>query len=176
MPEGQERKPSKSRVKREMLALQKLGEALMDLPEHELRALPLPENLREAIELARSLSKRGALYRQKQYIGRLMREVDTEAIERAVASTHERRLAEARDFHHIESWRDRILADGESAVDEFLMRHPNADRQRLRALLRQARRARVEADSRRARRTLFRYLREILAASKAEADPDDGEG
>jgi len=164
MTKGPEPKPSKSQLKREMLALQRLGEALIELPEHELSAIPLPEKLREAVEFARSLSKRGALYRQKQYIGKLMREVDREAVERAVASTDERRLAEARQFHDVESWRDRIVAEGEPGVDAFLMNHSQADRQRMRALLRQIRRARAEDESKRARRALFRYLREFLEA------------
>ena len=150
-----------------MLTLQKLGEALIELPERELQGLPLPENLREAVELARSLSKRGALYRQKQYIGKLMRDIDTEAIERAITLTQQQRRAAAREFHEIESWRDRILANGESGVDAFLTSHPQANRRQLHMLLRQAG-VRAEVDARRARRALFRYLASVLHAN---ADP-----
>lgn len=164
MSKAPEQKPSKSQLKREMLALQKLGEALIELPEHELHEIPLPDKLREAVEFARSLSKRGALYRQKQYIGKLMREIDKELVEQAVVSAQGRRMAAARHFHELESWRDKIIAEGESGIDAFMRSHPTADRQRLRTLLRQIRSPRVKDASKRAERALFRCLRELPEA------------
>ena len=73
-------KPSKSAKKREYLALQKLGEELVALKESELLRLELDEDLLEAVQDARKIKSHGALRRQKQYIGKLMRHVDPQPI------------------------------------------------------------------------------------------------
>lgn len=75
-----ESKPSKSARKREHLALQKLGEELITLKQTELDSLPLEEDLREAVMQARRIKAHGALRRQKQYIGKLMRHLDPEPL------------------------------------------------------------------------------------------------
>jgi ribosome-associated protein len=79
-------KPSRSSRKRAAEALQKLGVRLIELKEHELAALTLPEPLVAAIREARRLKDRGALARQRQYIGKLMRDVDPEPIEQVLAA------------------------------------------------------------------------------------------
>lgn len=81
-------KPSKSAKKREYLALQKLGEELLTLRESDLLGLPLDEDLRDAVMEARLIKSHGALRRQKQYIGKLMRRVDAEPIREALARIH----------------------------------------------------------------------------------------
>jgi ribosome-associated protein len=78
-------KPSKSARKREYLALQKLGEELITLKESDLDSLPLGDNLREAIMEARQIKAHGALRRQKQYIGKLMRHFDPEPLRAEMA-------------------------------------------------------------------------------------------
>ena len=88
-------RPSKSERKRRSDDLQSLGEALIDLPDSELDALPLPEALRDAVLLARKITKHGGLYRQKQYIGKLMRKIDAEPIRAALDARRERELVEA---------------------------------------------------------------------------------
>ena len=76
-----ETKPSKSARKREYLALQKLGEELIPLQEPDLRTMGLDEDLLEAVLEAKRMSKRGALRRQKQFIGKLMRDIGPEPIQ-----------------------------------------------------------------------------------------------
>jgi len=78
-------KPSKSALKREFLALQKLGEQLITLREIELRQIGLDEDLLEAVLDARQIKSHSALRRQKQYIGKLMRRADPEPIRAAMA-------------------------------------------------------------------------------------------
>ena len=80
-----ELKPSKSARKREYLALQKLGEELLTLRESDLLDIELDEDLREAVLEARQIKSRGALRRQKQYIGKLMRHIDPEPLRAALA-------------------------------------------------------------------------------------------
>lgn len=81
-------KPSKSAMKREYLALQKLGEELITLRESDLLGMPLDEDLLDAVMEARQMKAHGALRRQKQYIGKLMRRVDAEPIRQALARIH----------------------------------------------------------------------------------------
>ena len=78
-------KPSKSARKREYLALQKLGEELITLKESDLDSLPLGDNLREAVMEARQIKAHGAMRRQKQYIGKLMRHIDPEPLRAEMA-------------------------------------------------------------------------------------------
>jgi ribosome-associated protein len=73
-------KPSKSARKREYIALQKLGEELLTLKPSELDSLPLEESLLEAVLEAKQMKAHGALRRQKQYIGKLMRHIDPEPL------------------------------------------------------------------------------------------------
>jgi ribosome-associated protein len=84
--EGEEHaRPSRSARKRAAEHLQRLGVRLVGLRMEQLRALALPEELLEALQEARRLRGQPALARQHQYIGRLMRGVDPEPIERALA-------------------------------------------------------------------------------------------
>lgn len=80
-----ETKPSKSARKREYLALQKLGEELLAVKEPDLLGIELADELLEAVLEARRIKSHGALRRQKQYIGKLMRQVDPEPIRAALA-------------------------------------------------------------------------------------------
>ena len=153
--------PSRSQNKREAEALQKLGEELTALPHPQLAQLPLPERLREAIEVARHLTSRGALRRQRQYIGRLMRDLDPEPIRAKLDELRGAdRVSRAR-FRDAERWRERLLADGDTALTEFLARFPQADRQHLRRLLREAAHEAGQDQAPRRARELFRYIQDL---------------
>src|SRR5512145_2686060 len=93
---------SKSERKRRRDDLQSLGDALIDLPDAQLNALALPDNLREAVLLARKITKHGGLYRQKQYIGKLMRKIDAEPIRAALEAKRDRERVEWLRFRRIE--------------------------------------------------------------------------
>lgn len=165
-----DRPKSKSQLKREMTALQDLGANLVKLSNKELARIPLPENLADAIKLARSINSNSGLRRQMQYIGRLMREIDADPILRAYTLLHDGKRESAEQFHHIEEWRDRLIAEGDGALEEFLAGHPTAERQRLRQLLLNIKKEREKNQPPKSARLLFRYLRELL-----EPDADAGE-
>ena len=156
-----EERPSKSQRRRDMEALQDLGEELIGLPATALRDMPLPDTLREAVMLARSITAHGGRRRQLQYIGKLMREVDAAPIRAALEQRGRQSRAATQQFHQLELLRDRLLQDGDSAVDEVCARHPRAERQRLRQLLRQARKEQELQQAPKSARQLFRYLREL---------------
>ncbi len=172
VPSSPAERPSKSAAKREAEALQALGESLLGLPAGELAALPLPEELREAIALARRITSHGGLRRQRQLIGKLMRRIDAEPIREALAAREQAHRAIVALDHRAEHWRTRLLEEGDAALGEFIGAHPAADPQTLRQLLRAA--ARPEATrASQARRQLFRELRRMLAADGvAQAPPD----
>jgi ribosome-associated protein len=155
-------RPSKSERKRRSDDLQSLGEALIDLPESELDALPLPDTLRDAVMLARRITKHGGLYRQKQYIGKLMRKIDAEPIRAALDARRDRERVEALRFRRVEQWRDRLLKEGSPAVRSFCVEVPGVDAALLEALVERARREQ-QSGSTHASRELFRTLREALA-------------
>lgn len=155
--------PSKSQRKRDADDLQALGVQLTELGPAELDALPLPENLRDAIDLAKRITAHGGLYRQRQYIGKLMRKADVAAIRAALdARDLEQRLA-ARDFHRLEAWRDRLVAEGEPAIAALLATEPRLNAKRLRSLVLEARAQRDADRPPVAARALFKLLREALA-------------
>lgn len=156
-------RPSKSALKRQMTALQKLGEELVGLSDRELARIPIAdEDLHRVILEARGINSRSARRRHLQYLGKLMRSVDPEPIERALAELHQGRRESARAFQGLEHWRDRLLAEGDGALDELLADQPGADRQQLRQLIRQHRREVEAGKPPAASRKLFRYLRELI--------------
>jgi len=159
----QDDRPSKSERKRHSDELQALGEALIDLPAGELEALPLPENLRDAVELARRITAHGGLYRQKQYIGKLMRKIDAEPIRAALAARRNRERVAALQFRRVEQWRDRLLAEGPATL-AALSAEANApvDVTTLTQLIERARAERAAEQAPHAARELFRVLRDIL--------------
>ena len=112
-------KPSKSARKREQLQLQQLGERLIELTEEELQALPIDERLREAVLAASKIRAHGALRRQKQLIGKLMRNCDPVPIQRALDARGAEDRRAKRVFADAERWRDRIVTEGGEAVRLF---------------------------------------------------------
>jgi ribosome-associated protein len=157
-----EERPSKSERKRRSDDLQTLGEALIDLPDTELDALPLPDNLRDAVLLARKITAHGGLYRQKQYIGKLMRKIDAEPIRAALDARREREQVEALRFRRIEQWRDRLLQDGASAIERLAAEVPSVDVAAVTDLVQRARAEQPTGDKSGASRALFRLLREAF--------------
>ncbi len=156
---------SKSQRKREMHALQALGETLVALPAEQLARLALPETLHEAIMQARSISQRGALRRQLQYVGRLMREVDADQIRNRLQSVQAGTVTDVAMLHRAERWRERLLAD-DTAMSEFVAAFPATDVQQLRTLLRNAKREMAAGRPPRAYRELFRNIRDILSGQE----------
>ncbi|MCG5500638.1 ribosome biogenesis factor YjgA [Ectothiorhodospira lacustris] len=160
-------RPSRGARKREAQAAKDLGEALLALSEADLKALDLPERLLEAIRHCRDLRKE-ALRRQRQYIGKLMRQVDTAPIQAAIEAREAARRAQARQFHRMEQWRDRLVTEGETALATFCDEYPRVNRKRLTALATDARSQRPGAS-----RALFRLVSETMQT--VDAPPHDGQ-
>lgn len=150
-------RPSKTRRKQEMTALQQLGEELLRLNSAQIARIDLPEALREALRDARRVTAHEGRRRQIQYIGRLMRQVDPEPIRRALDdATGASRTAVAL-MHRCERLRDRLLED-DAALTDFLAQHPRVDAQHLRAVIRAARRELTAGSAPKHARELYRWL------------------
>jgi ribosome-associated protein len=153
---------SKSELKRQSRGLQDLGWALVELPEAELAAIAMPDELLDAVRSARRIVSHGARARQRLYIGKLLRNIDPEPIREALArrgAIERQRLLQEKS---IEQWRDRLLADDPAAWSELAGRADAHLLQQCRALVRQARAERTSARPPAAARQLFRRLRQAL--------------
>jgi ribosome-associated protein len=152
---------SKTRRKREAHALQGLGEELVALSSDQLEQLALPERLLDAILHAKQINKFGALRRQLQYIGRLMREVDASAISAQLEAWKGQSRQSVAYLHLVERWRVKLL-DSDGALSEFAATYPNCDLQRLRMLVRNARKEQLQQTAPRGFRELFQALKAII--------------
>jgi ribosome-associated protein len=160
--ETEEEQRSKSARKREAASLQELGIKLSALPDQEIKALDLPDSLFVALRDLRRLPSHGAQVRQRQYIGKLMRNIDPEPVLAKLAERKQRHDLEIRQFQEIERWRDRLLSEPASGLDELLRAYPQADRAALLKLLEKAERERLEQRSPVGARELFAFLRRLL--------------
>jgi len=154
---------SKTQIKAQMVARQKLGESLVHLGQSSLAKVPMEEELLDAVMLARKiLRKKEGYRRQLQLIGKIMRNVDVVAIEQALSnikSAH-RKLNDA--FHGIEVLRDDILREGDSKIESTITEYPLLDRQKMRQFVRQANKQQAENKPPKASRELFQYLKLII--------------
>ncbi|MBO1519251.1 ribosome biogenesis factor YjgA [Oceanisphaera pacifica] len=151
---------SKSQLKRESLALRKLGATLVKLQPHELAKVPLNEDIKEAVELAHRLhNKREGLRRHMSYLGKLLRNSDVSDIEKAIAGfAHKDTTANAK-FHKLELWRDRLIKEGDKGVNALMFEYRHLDRQKLRQLARVGRKELAAGLPPVAYRQLFQYLK-----------------
>ncbi|GAB4115860.1 MAG: ribosome biogenesis factor YjgA [Sideroxydans sp.] len=153
--------PSKTKIKKQMHDLQDLGKQLTELPKEKWRALDLPETLLEALTEYKRISKFGAQKRQLQYIGKLMREVETAPILAKLDAWNGTSREHTAWLHQVEQWRDRLLQDG-TALTALLAQYPQADAQRLRALIRNALKEQELGKPPKSYREIFQLLREII--------------
>lgn len=167
--------PSKSQRKREMHALQDLGEQLVALSVERLRKVPMPEELFDAVRDAQRFTAHGARRRQMQYIGKLMRSVEVEPIRAALDAFKNVSKEEIARHHRLERLRDEFLAD-EKVAGRIVELWPQADLQHLRTQRRNALKEREQNKPPRAYREIFRILRELDGApARDDEEPDETE-
>jgi len=152
---------SKTQRKRDMHALQQLGEELVGLTEAQLARLELPEKLLDAVLLAKQIHKFGALRRQLQYVGRLMRGVDSAAIAAQLDAWKGISRQAAARLHSLERLRDQLIASDDAMAD-LAAAYPRCDMQRLRVLVRNARREQARGQAPHSARELFQALKAAI--------------
>jgi ribosome-associated protein len=156
--------PSRSIQRREALEILALAKELAALPAGDLDLVPLNEGLRRQVDEARRITQQVAHKRQVQYLAKHLRkhEEDIPAIRLALdAPKVEKRRATAQ-LHLAETWRDRLIAEGDEAINALLLEHPDADRQQLRQLVRQANTELKAAKPPAASRQIFKIIRDLM--------------
>ena len=160
---------SKSERKRQMHALHRLGELLVNLPQSELDKIEISDlRLQEAISVAKRISARSALKRQLKFIAKLMREVDPEPIRQGLTRLNSQNRLSATRFKRIEVARNRLVKNGESAFEDILGIWPTADIIRLRQLVHELNLAKENGRQKEHEKRLFRYLSELDETSIPE--------
>lgn len=155
---------SKSEIKRDAEELKRLGGELVELGKNSLDKITLDEDLRAAIELAQKIKKEGRR-RQMQLIGKMLRSRDEEPIRTALDKLKNRHNQQVALFHKLEVLRDRLVEQGDDVIPEVLNLYPDADRQQLRAMIRNAQKEKATNKPPKAYRQIFQYLRELAQAS-----------
>lgn len=172
-------RPSKSQLKREMDALQKLGESLVAEPRDRIKRVPMPEDVRDAILECQQIKDHEGRRRQMQYVGKKMRTLEADEIaiiQKTIDSWHGASKAETAAMHALERRREKLLAD-DQALTELLNRHPEVDAQHMRTLIRNARKEQAEHKPPKAYREIFQILKQLqtqanLAKGEAVVDQD----
>lgn len=160
---------SRSQRRREALDVLRLAQTLSAMSDAQLRHVPLTDELLDEVRRARAVRQQIARKRQDQFLAKQMRKLDDaelEAIRAALEHDRERAHRETASLHQVEAWRDRLIAEGDAALAEFIAGHARADRQHLRQLARQARVEREQEKPLHAYRELFRVLRDLCEGSE----------
>jgi ribosome-associated protein len=168
--------PSRSEQRRAALDVLALAQQLVALSAAQLAKLPMPEDLLPHIRETQRITSHVAHKRQLAFLAKQMRREDDatlDAIRDALDAGGEAGRRQTALLHRVEGWRDRLLAEGDPALADLLVEHPDADRQHLRQLVRNATEERNRNKPPHAARELFRALRELLADA---GDNIDAEG
>ena len=163
MPE----KPSRTQKKKEAEALQVYGVKLVKLRDDQINAIALPEEVLHAIRLAKTL-EHGALRRQLQYIGTLMRKHNVASIQEILDKTEESNRKISRSTKEIERWRDALLAGSDTVQRDIAAKCPDADLQYVAELVQKAGAEKEAGKPPRSARILFRYLKNIRNEDKKD--------
>ncbi|HJV73480.1 MAG TPA: ribosome biogenesis factor YjgA [Noviherbaspirillum sp.] len=174
--EQQYDRPSKSQLKREMTALQELGEELVSQPKDRVMRVPMPEDVREVILECQKIKDHEGRRRQMQYVGkkmRLLEEDEIAAIQKVLDSWKGASKAETAAMHALERRREKLLAD-DTALTDLKEKYPEVDVQQLRTLIRNARKEQAESKPPKAYREIFQILKQLQAPS-AKQEPEQND-
>ena len=157
-------RPSKSELKRQMTALQKMGQELVDSARDRVKRVPMPEDVRDAILECQNITNHEGRRRQMQFVGKKMRtldEAEVALIQKTIDSWKGASKSETAAMHSLERKREKLLAKDE-ALTELMAENPELDVQHLRTLIRNARKDRDEQKPPKNFRTLFPSLKELM--------------
>ena len=159
---------SKTQMKKRMDALQDLGMELAELSQETLKKIELPVELLEAIREYKKITSNSAIKRQRQYIGRLMRDIDPEPVRAFLARLRGDNQAHNAFLQRVEQMRARLLAD-DDALTAFVAEYPQSDAGVLRRLIRNARKEAEQNKPPKNFRSLYQEIkREMETAAEWE--------
>jgi ribosome-associated protein len=153
--------PSKSQLKRESHHMVDVGEEILKLSSQDIRSLQLPDELDAAIATALKIKSRSGLKRQRLYIGKLLRSMDSEAIESQLRKIQHRHDTNTAQFKRLEKWRDSLVDNDKQTLNDVIAHFPDIDRQHINQLIRAANQEKQRGKTPTASRKLFKYLRDM---------------
>lgn len=177
---------SRKQKRRDALDVLALGEKLVSLTPAQLARVPVPEELLPHIAECKRITAHIAHKRQLAYLAKHMRREDEstlDAIRDALDANSETSRREVAMLHRVEDWRERLLSNGDTALAALLDEYPQADRQQLRTLVRNAQAEKAKNKPPRAFREIYQVLRGLMlpaalgleAASTAPSEDEDGD-
>lgn len=152
---------SKSEIKRDAEELKQLGQKLVALSAANLAKIPLDDSLKDAVLLAQRIQKE-AQRRQVQYIGKLLRNLDTDEIRDALAKIENKHQQQQALLHKLEFVRDELIAMGDARLSELCEEYPQADRQMLRQLIRGAQKELAQGKGAKSYKALYQALKGLM--------------
>lgn len=161
--QARKERPNKSALKREWQERQAIVEKMAGLAHTELVHLGVADKLRDALHELAMMRSSGARNRQLKYCTNLIDPEELAPIRAFLADRQSQRVEANQRFHQAERWRDRLIVEGDDALESLLQDFPHLDRQHLRRLCRDASRERKDGKPAGAGRKLFRYLKETLS-------------
>ena len=153
---------SRTQKKQEAEAAQELGERLLEISSKQLKSLDLPENLFDAVIEAKNIKAHGGRKRQLQFIGKLMRHIELDDIVAFFEDLDNKHYSANAKFKNMEIWRDRLISEGNDAIQAFKNERPEADVQKLRQLVRNATNKKNEKLALKSKRAIFQHIKEVI--------------
>jgi ribosome-associated protein len=155
--------PSKSEIKRQMLARQDLAKTLSELSSDAIKSLPVDDRLKEKLLETEKIKTFGAIKRHTLFLGKLMRAYDDEeiaAIQERLDAIQGVNKAEIAKFHFLERLRDELV-QSDDRLTQFIRDHPEIDVQTLRTLIRNARKEKEQNKPPKSFREIFQLLKTL---------------
>ncbi len=162
---GSEDHKSKSQIKREFSELQLLGGKLVALTSSQIGKLSFSQSILDALEEYTRIKNRTAQQRHIRRIGKLLADEDVEQIRHTLERLDSNHPEKRRRLELLEQWRERLITDGDTALNELIAICPELDRHYLRQLVRAAQRERASNKTPSAAKKIFAYIKSIDCAS-----------
>ncbi len=153
---------NKSQQKREIQALLDLGKQLAGLDAIALGKMAIPRQLFQALLDVQAM-KHGAEKRQFKLICKMLRQINTESLQQTLDELGSKKDELDKNFHRTEHWREHLIADGQTAMTEFMANYPHADAGQIRQLVRNANNELLQNKAPKSFRSLFRLLRSVIS-------------
>lgn len=155
-------RPNKTQIKKDIAVVHKLADEIVSLSATQLSELTLPQDVYEAAKATAGITQRGARKRQLKFLTGLLRKIELEEIEHTLATIKSQSALATKELHLLERWRNRLLGEGDRALSSLLQEYPDADRQQLRQLLRNAKKETELGKPPKSARLVYQYLKELI--------------
>lgn len=165
-------RPNKTQLKKDIAVLFALAEKMSTLTPTQLSRLELPDNLLKAVIEVSGMPHKGARKRLLKFIAGQLHKMDVEPINEKLARLENRSAHATREHHIVERWRDRLISGGNEALAILLDEQPEADRQHLRQLIRNAQKEAETNKPPKSSRLIYRYLKQLFEFESEEIEEE----